>query len=32
MCHGFTDHIEYIQQIAGIDHVGIGGDYNGIQA
>ncbi len=25
-----ADHIEYIRDVAGIDHVGIGGDYDGI--
>ena len=25
-----ADHIEYIRDVAGIDHVGIGGDFDGI--
>ena len=25
-----ADHIEYVRDLAGIDHVGIGGDYDGI--
>jgi membrane dipeptidase len=27
-----ADHIEYIRKVAGIDHVGIGGDFDGITA
>lgn len=26
-----ADHIDHIRQVAGADHVGIGGDYNGIE-
>lgn len=25
-----ADHIEYVRKVAGVDHVGIGGDYDGI--
>lgn len=25
-----SDHIDYIKKVAGIDHVGIGSDFNGI--
>ena len=25
-----ADHIEYVRRVAGVDHVGIGGDFNGI--
>ena len=24
------DHIDYIKKVAGIDHVGLGGDYDGV--
>lgn len=27
----FLDHIDHIRRVAGVDHVGIGGDYNGIE-
>jgi membrane dipeptidase len=27
-----ADHIEYIRKVAGVDHVGIGGDFDGISA
>jgi len=26
----YSDHIDYIKKIAGIDHVGLGGDYDGV--
>ena len=26
----FSDHIDYIKKVAGIDHVGLGGDYDGV--
>ena len=26
----FTDHINYIRNLIGPDHIGIGGDYNGV--
>ncbi len=29
--HCVTDHIDHIRNVAGVDHVGIGGDYNGIE-
>jgi membrane dipeptidase len=25
-----ADHIEYVRRVAGVDHVGIGGDFDGI--
>ena len=25
-----TDHIDYIRKVAGVEHVGIGSDFNGI--
>ena len=25
-----TEHINHIRSVAGIDHIGLGGDYNGI--
>ena len=27
-----ADHIEYVRKLAGVDHVGIGGDFDGISA
>lgn len=27
-----ADHIEYVRRVAGVDHVGIGGDYDGIRS
>lgn len=26
----FSDHINYIRSLIGVDHVGIGADYNGV--
>jgi len=26
----YIDHIQHIRSIAGVDHVGIGGDYDGV--
>ena len=26
----FADHIEHIKNLIGVDHVGIGGDFDGI--
>ena len=31
-CHVFSsDHIDYIKTVAGIDHVGVGSDFDGIE-
>jgi membrane dipeptidase len=27
-----ADHIEYLRDLAGVDHVGLGGDYDGVDA
>jgi membrane dipeptidase len=27
-----ADHVEYVRQVAGVDHVGIGGDFDGCQS
>ena len=27
-----ADHIDHIRQVAGIDHIGLGGDFDGITA
>jgi membrane dipeptidase len=27
-----ADHIEHVRQVAGVDHVGLGGDYDGVSA
>jgi len=26
-----ADHIEYIRRVAGVDHIGVGGDYDGVE-
>lgn len=26
-----ADHIDYLKNVAGVDHVGIGGDYDGVE-
>ena len=26
----FPEHINHIRQVAGVDHIGLGGDYNGV--
>jgi len=28
----FLDHINYIRNLIGVDHVGIGGDYDGVKS
>ena len=27
-----ADHIDHIRQVAGIDHIGLGGDYDGMES
>ena len=30
LLYPFLDHMDHIRNIAGVDHIGIGADYNGI--
>ena len=32
VCFKSADHVNHIRRIAGIDHVGIGGDYDGVES